>query len=83
VIVQLVLVQTKDFLTDSAFQGQLESDKDLSPPILLILNGARSVTTFLQRQPVTKSKAPILSGNWIKALSLKNKGYFRAAKLFS
>jgi hypothetical protein len=78
-----VLAETKDFLTDSAFQGRVERDNDSPPQILLILNGALSVTTFLQAQLITKSKAPVLSEDWIKALSAKNKGFFRTAKLFS
>jgi hypothetical protein len=68
VIVRLVLAETKGFLTDSVFQGQVERDNDSPPRILLILNGALSVTTFLQAQPITKSKAPVLSEDWIKAL---------------
>jgi hypothetical protein len=83
VIVRLLLAEIKGFLTDSDLQGRLERGNDSPPRISLILNGALSVTTFLQAQPITKSKAPILSGNWIKALSVKNKGYFRTAKLFS
>jgi hypothetical protein len=49
----------------------------------LILNRALSVTTSIEAQPITPAKAPILSGDWSKALSLKNKEFFRTAKLFS
>jgi hypothetical protein len=78
-----VLAETKGFLTDSVFQGQVERDNDSPPRILLILNGALSVTTFLQAQPIIKSKAPVLSEEWIKTLLVKNQGFFRTAKLFS
>jgi len=45
VIVQLVLAETKDFLTDSDLQGRVESGNDSPPRISLILDRALSVTT--------------------------------------
>jgi len=35
-----------------------------------------------KHKPIINAKAPILSGDWSKMLSLKNKGFFRTAKLF-
>jgi hypothetical protein len=60
VIVQLVLAETKDFLANSDLQGRVESGNDSPPRISLIVNRTLSVTTFLQAQPITTAKAPIL-----------------------
>jgi hypothetical protein len=72
VIVRL-LTETEDFLINSDLQGQLESSNDSVPRISLILNRSLSVTTSIQAQPITTAKTPILSRDWKKELSVKNK----------
>ena len=83
VIVRLVLTEAKDFVTHSDLQERVERGNDSPPRGSLIFNRALSVTTFLQAQPITSAKTPILSRNWRKALSVNNKGCFRTAKIFS
>jgi hypothetical protein len=39
-----------------------------------MLNRSLSVTTSIQAQPITTAKTPILSRDWKKELSVKNKG---------